>query len=126
MTASKNIIERSPFPMAATEGPTHSLRYVSASFCALHGMEVYEVLGHPIAEAIPRSISASLLNLLDRVYLGAESGTVNSLYFSNLERRVGGQTYTAWSLPASDELAKGLVIQVSDSSEEILADQSSE
>jgi len=112
VTACKEMIEHSPFPMAATEGPAHSLRYVNSAFCAIHGKHVREILGHPIANAIPPSIADSILSLLDRVYLSTESGTVNSLRFSESEHGVVAQSYTAWAI--TDDHASGLVIQVGD------------
>lgn len=98
--------------MAATEGADHSLRYVNAAFCSTHGKDVGDLLGHPIRDVIPPAIADSILSLLDRVYTGGESGTVNSLRFTHPEHGFVRQSYTAWAIPITDELDNGLVIQV--------------
>src|SRR5687768_17113210 len=87
--------ERSPIPMATTEGPTHVLRQVNAAFCQLVGKEREALLERPFGEVVPAAVQDGSQSLLDRVYLTGESGTTgrvrprlspDGLYWS----------YTAW------------------------------
>ena len=94
--------------MVVTSGADHWLHCVNYAFCEIQGKEAPELLGHPISEFIPQSI---VDGLLDRIYLGAETGTLDAL---NSKDHARGLAYTAWSIAASDTTANGLVITIED------------
>jgi PAS domain S-box-containing protein len=99
--------------MAATEGSRHFLSHVNAAFCAMNGKEATALLGRPIADILPPSAASDIISMLDGVYLGAESGSITR----------SSQSYTAWAIPHTEEPENGMVIQVSASSFDDLADK---
>ena len=109
--------------MAATQGAEHLLRHVNAAFCAMNGKEAQGLVGRPIAEILPESVAGDVIGMLDGIYLGAESGSITRSSFSDLEHREIRQSYTAWAIPETEEPADGMVIQVSNSSFDELADR---
>jgi len=114
VTSGKNIIENSPFAMAATEGPEHNLLFVNAAFCALQGKTADEIIGHPISDALSGAGAHDVIDFFDEVYSGQVSGFVNTLHYSEPGRVLDYKSYLAWGLTAAEGDAHGLVIQVND------------
>jgi len=100
--------------MAATEGPEHSLCYVNSAFCAIHGKNAHDLLGHTVNAVIPRFVTAGILELLNRVYQGGEAGTIYEELCPGSSHKVAGRFYTVWAAPESADHARGLLILVND------------
>ncbi|MBI3910554.1 MAG: SpoIIE family protein phosphatase [Armatimonadetes bacterium] len=112
--------ERSPLAFAATEGPQHVLRYVNPAFCRLFGREREALLHRPFAEALPESRQDGSLALLDRVYRTGEAECAVDLERPRTERGAAYWSYAVW--PVQDgPYGQGLVIQVTDTTEAVLA-----
>jgi PAS domain S-box-containing protein len=107
--------------MATTEGPAHTVRSVNPAFCALQGMHADAMIGLPISEAITGAGAANVLALLERVYGGEKSGFVNTLQYSEPGHNLTYKSYMVWNLPDTEDHMEGLVIQVTDFTEQALA-----
>jgi len=49
----RHLIEASPLPMAAVEGPQHRVRSMNPAFCRVIGAARDGVIGRPFAEVVP-------------------------------------------------------------------------
>jgi PAS domain S-box-containing protein len=110
------MVENSPLAMAAVEGENHVVRYVSAALCRLFGKEREELVGYPLAKALPGRNGC--ISLLDRVYRTGISGSL-----AEQKRSGPGPAYwsfAAWTVPGADEHPAGLFIQVTDMTETAL------
>jgi serine phosphatase RsbU (regulator of sigma subunit) len=126
MPTYQKIIEHSPLPMATTEGPSHQLRSANIAFCASQGKVAHEMIGHPLSEAISQEEFAGIRDLLDRVYEGQKSGFVNDLAHSDLSGPIQYSSYLVWGLPKIEGNPELLVIQVTDSTQQYLANTQSD
>ncbi|MCA1556700.1 MAG: PAS domain-containing sensor histidine kinase, partial [Acidobacteria bacterium] len=107
--------ELSPQPMVAVEGTTHIVRHLNAAFARLVGKEVSELVGRPFAEAVPEGEKNRCLSLFDRVYrtgmpeiiLEQEHSQTPPVYWS----------YSVWAVLGVDERPVGVIIQVTDATE---------
>ncbi len=66
--------------MATLEGPEHRLTFVNAAYMRLVGDR--EVLGRPVADAIPEAVGQGYIELLDRVYQSGEAFTSNGAKYA--------------------------------------------
>jgi PAS domain S-box-containing protein len=71
--ALSEVFERAPYPMALVSGPQH--RYELANSAYLRLIDDRDVLGKPVAEAVPELVEQGLLAPLDAVYGTGEART---------------------------------------------------
>ena len=120
LTLSGYMGERSPVPLIAVEGSTHLVRYVNPAFCQLIGKLREEIVDQSFAEAVPVSEFDRCFPLLERVYRTGQAEnleepdslhpTASKIYWS----------YVVWPVFANDMRPAGILIQVTDATEETL------
>ncbi len=108
--------------MAATEGPEYVLRYVSASFCEVVGKESDTLIGLPMAVVIPGSVIGAVKLMLDRVYLATDGEQSGKMDLTDPDSRSGIRAISAWTIPWSEDLADGLIVEISGSVESTKAE----
>lgn len=118
------LLDHSPLALAAIEGREHVLRYVNPAFCRLCGKPGGKMIGVPFADAVPRCGEDGGLRLLDQVHRTGESANLADA----AAHAVPGQdpvywSYEAWSVPGSANLPPGMLVQVSDTTEQALLRQ---
>ena len=112
---SRYFSELSPHPMVAVEGTTHMVRHLNAAFSRLVGKEATELVGRPVAEAVPEGEENRCLSLFDRVY---RSGTPETLVEQeHCQTPPVYWSYSVWAILGADERPVGLMIQVTDATE---------
>jgi two-component sensor histidine kinase len=108
----------SPLPLVITEGPQHIIRYANAAFCCLAGKKQSELQGLPFGIAVPEVPDNHCLALLDRVF---NTRTHEKLADQLHVHDTAGPrywTYDVWSLSEEQSPISGLMIHISDASEE--------
>ena len=76
----QQLFDQAPSFMATLEGPEHRLTFVNAAYMRLVGDR--EVLGRPVADAIPEAVGQGYIELLDRVYQSGEAFTSNGAKYA--------------------------------------------
>jgi PAS domain S-box-containing protein len=115
------MVEGSPLAMVATAGSEHELRYANLAFCRLYGKPREQLIGHAFAEAVPESGSDGSLEMLDRVYRSGETESAADLEQSQAEPGPAYWSYAVWPVLDDQERPKGLLIQVTDTTERVQA-----
>jgi hypothetical protein len=106
------ILDTSPLPMAALEGPDHILRYANSAFCRLVCKTQAELTGKPLAEAVSWEGCIALLNL---VY---SSGEVKiQLEPKETEAHSARWSYTMWPVRGADDHPVGVMMQVTETTQ---------
>jgi PAS domain S-box-containing protein len=108
------LAERSPLPIAMTEGPAHVLCGANSAFCRLLDTERTVLLGKPLVEVVPALGAGGVLRLLDRVYRTGESASAADQEYIHPERGHSYWTYTIWSIPDGQGRPAGLMLLVTD------------
>lgn len=101
-------IERSPLPMAATEGRTHIVRYVNPAFCLLADKPRESLMGRPFIEAVPKGEAKRWSTLLDRVFHTGASE------IAGRARDSVSWSYTIWAVPDEEKHPAGVMILITD------------
>ena len=109
--------ERSPQPMVAVEGATHVVRYLNPAFARIAGRSPEELMGRPLAEAVPEGAGNGCVALLGRVF---RSGTHENL--TEQEHRQARPmpvywSYAVWAILGADEQPAGVMVHVTDATE---------
>ena len=106
------IVDTSPLPMAAFEGPDHILRYANAVFCRLVSKTKAELTGKPLVEVVPWEGSLALLNLVYR------TGEVK-IQIEPRETKVDSArwSYTMWPVLGADNHPVGVMMQVTETTQ---------
>lgn len=109
------LLEHSPQAMVAVQGVTHDVRFLNPAFSRLVGKEASELIGHPLAEAVPEVEGNGCLSLIERVSrTGVSEGLVEQGHGRNPEVY---WSYAAWAILGADGQTVGLMIQVTDVTE---------
>jgi signal transduction histidine kinase len=108
----RTLVERSPLPMVATDGPAHIVRYVNPAFCELIGQAAEAIVGSPLAARahdIPQVQDEALLDLVFAtgtpqlaLDLAGVCGTANALHLP----------FAVWPILGDDDRPIGLLLQV--------------
>jgi PAS domain S-box-containing protein len=114
---SRYFSERSPQPMVAVGGPTHVVRYLNPAFARLVGKTPDELIGRPIAEAVPEGAGNRCLPLLDRVFRTGTPEKLAEQEHRQTQPRPVYWSYAMWAILGADERPAGVMIQVTDSTE---------
>jgi PAS domain S-box-containing protein len=109
--------ERSPQPLVAVEGSTHVVRYVNPAFARLVGKNTEELVGRPLAEAVPEWEGNGCLSLLDRVFRTGISENLAEQEHRQAQPQPVYWSYAVWAILGSDERPAGLMIQVTDATD---------
>ena len=111
----RSLFEHSPQPMIAVQGVTHAVRFLNPAFSRLVGKDASELVGRPLAVAVPEGESQRFLSLVDRVYrTGVSEGLVEQEHGRDPEIY---WSYEAWAILGADGQTAGLMIQVTDVTE---------
>ncbi|MGC1783875.1 MAG: PAS domain-containing protein, partial [Acidobacteriaceae bacterium] len=103
------ILDTSPLPMAALEGPDHILRYANSAFCRLVSKTQAELTGRPLATAVSWEGCIALLNL---VY---STGEVKiQIEPKEIEAHSARWSYTMWPVLGADDHPVGVLMQVTE------------
>src|SRR5271166_3372254 len=114
------LFELSPQPMVAVEGTTHVVSYLNPAFARLVGRERKDLIGRPIAEAVPEGNGNGCLALLDRVFRTGIPENLTEQEHRQTQPRPVYWSYTLWSLLGEGGRPAGVMIQVTDSTETAL------
>src|SRR5687767_9615423 len=106
--------------MAATEGETHLVRYANAAFCRFVELSDQEVLGQPLPHALGESGLSDTIALLDRVYSAGGAASVAVFREGGVQAAMHA-TYAAWRVPAEHDRPAGLLVQVTDTTDQARA-----
>ena len=115
-----SILGESSLPMAATAGDSHLVQYANAAFCRLVGRGDERVLGYPLPAILSETGLADTVGLLDRVYRAGGAASVAVFREGGAEPALHA-TYVAWRVPAEHARPAGLLVQVTDTSEQVRA-----
>jgi signal transduction histidine kinase len=104
------VVELSPLPMIAVEGPRHIVRYLNSAFCSLIGKSCEELNGQPFSDVVPAA--AACIPVLDRLYqtsqpqihIGLDDDTVEGFCWS----------YAMWPVRNAAASIVGSIIQVTE------------
>ena len=92
--------ERSPQPMVAVEGVTHVVNSLNSAFARLVGKRAEELVGRPLAKAVPEGPGNGCLALLDRVF---STGVPENLAEQEHHHTSPAYwSYSAWALFGED------------------------
>ncbi|HEY5254314.1 MAG TPA: ATP-binding protein [Acidobacteriaceae bacterium] len=106
------ILDTSPLPMAALEGPDHILRYANSAFCRMVCKPKDELMGQPFVEAVRREGCLALLNF---VY---STGEVKiQIEPKETEAHSARWSYTMWPVRGADDHPVGVLIQVTETTQ---------
>ncbi|AIE85833.1 ATP-binding protein [Fimbriimonas ginsengisoli] len=113
------LAERAPEPMLAVEGDTHIVRYANPAFRRLFGVQKEELIGRSFDDALPSGMSPEYADLIDHVFSPATHAKPE---FRQPVVKVVGLPTTEWScsmwaIVDADELAVGVMIQVTNLAE---------
>ena len=75
----RRLFEQAPSFMAMLEGPDHRITFANAAYMRLIGDR--DVIGRPVADALPEAAVQGYLELLDRVFQSGVAYTANSAKF---------------------------------------------
>lgn len=117
--------ERSPQPTLAVDGATHVVTYVNPAFERLVGRQKTELVGRHFAEAVPEGADNKCLRILDRVFLTGQAENLPEQEHRQLELRPVYWSYAMWAILGADGSPKGVMIQITDSTETALFRQQS-
>jgi len=120
------LAEHSPSAMAVLQGETNLLRYVNPAFCRLLNKEREALVGRPFLEIFPESRVTDLLALLERVYRTGEAACMPDQEHSQPGQPAVYWTYVVWPLGDIQGNLEGLVLQVNDTTDQVLAHRRSE
>lgn len=112
--------ERSPQPMIAVDGTTHIVSYVNPAFAELVGIEVKHLMGRQLAEAVPEGVENGCLALMDRVFGTGIAENLAEQEHRQLQPRPVYWSYAMWPILGTDERPVGVMIQVTDATENAL------
>ena len=115
------IVEASPLAIAATQGGGHLVRYANPAFCRLAGQAVDSLLGRPLAEVVSKLQEQGAVVLLDRIYETGAAEQAVDLGPARAGQDGTHRTYTGWPILGDDRRPIGLLVQVSDTTEQVLA-----
>ena len=107
--------------MATTEGETHLVRYANPAFCRLAGRAVDAVMDCPLAEVLPELREQGAAALLDRVYETGATGRAVDLRPAHVGAGWTHATYTVWPILGDDRQPAGVLVEVSDTTDQVLA-----
>src|SRR5689334_5943583 len=110
----RNLTECSPFPMVAVEGRTYIVRYVNPAFCRHSHKTQEELIGRPIAGALPEENAKECLALLDQVYRMGEPENPTAQGHSQSYFHSACRSYAVWAVLDEGMRPAGLMIQVMD------------
>ncbi len=113
-TLHRILAERSPLPIAVTEGLAHVLCGANPAFCHLLDTERAALLGKPLIEVVPTVGADGVLALLDQVYRTGEAASAVDQEHTHPERGHSYWTYTVWPIPDDQGRPTGLVLLVTD------------
>jgi PAS domain S-box-containing protein len=113
-TLHRILAERSPLPIAMTEGPAHVLCGANPAFCRLLDAERAALLGELLIKVVPVSGVGRVLALLDQVYRTGEAASAVDQEHIQPERGHSYWTYTVWPILDGRGCAVGLVLLVTD------------
>ncbi|MCW3095209.1 MAG: sensor signal transduction histidine kinase [Chthonomonadaceae bacterium] len=119
----RNLSERSPQPLIAVEGSTHLVRYVNPAFCRLAARTEEDLLGKPFALAVPESAENGCLALLDSVYRTGVAECLSDQKHRHPTSEPSYWSYMTWAILDADERPSGVMIQVTDTTQQTLAHQ---
>ncbi len=112
--------EQSPLPLVAVEGPTHVVSYLNPAFARLVGREREDLLGRPLAEAVPEGDGNGCLALLDRVFRTGIPEYLAEQEHCQTQPRPVYWSYALWPILGAAGRPAGVMIQVTDSTETAL------
>ena len=115
------IVERSPLAMATTEGEAHLVRYANPAFCRLAGRQVAAIIDCPLGEVLPELEGQDTVALLDRVYETGATGRVVDIRSADVGTGWAHATYTVWPIHGDDQQTVGVLVEVSDTTDQALA-----
>ncbi len=113
----RDLSERSPLPVVAVAGATLTIEYVNPAFARLVGREANDLVGRPLAEAVPEGAGNGCLALLDRVL---RTGTPENLAEQEHRHTPHGPaywSYSAWAILGDDGRPAGVMVHVTDATE---------
>ncbi|MGD9892656.1 MAG: ATP-binding protein [Dehalococcoidia bacterium] len=117
------IAEGSPLALAATEGEAHLVLYANPAFGRLCSRAVAGVIGRPLAEALPESHARDAEALLDRVYETGAARQAADIGPAHIEPGGTYGSYTVWPIFGAGGRPVGLLVQVSDTTDQVRADE---
>jgi len=115
--------ERSPLPLVAVEGVTHLVRYVSPAFCRLAETKGENLLGKPFDVAVPESEENVCRAVLDSVYHTGEAESLADQVHRQLNSDRSYWSYSVWAILDANDRPSGLMIHVTDTTEQTLTRQ---
>ena len=115
-----SVTESAPFPLAATEGETHVVRYANSALCRFARRQREDIVGHPLAEALPSMQEHGAVSLMDRVYRTGADGQAVNLRSVRVSQGAAYATYTVWPIVGKDSTSAGLMVLISDTTDEVV------
>jgi PAS domain S-box-containing protein len=109
--------EHSPESIVAVEGTTHVVSYLNPAFARLVGKEKKDLIGHPLAAAVPEGDNNGCLALLDRVFRTGISESLSEQEHLQSQSRPVYWSYSVWAILGADKRPAGVMIQVTDSTD---------
>jgi len=119
----RHLSERSPMPLVAVEGSTHLVRYANPAFCRLSGTPKEDLLGKSFVLAVPEGAENGCLATLDSVYRTGEAENLTDQKHRHRTSEPSYWSYAVWAILDAEEHPAGVMIQVMDTTQEMLARQ---
>ncbi len=121
LTMYSKIIERSPLAMAITSGAQHILRSINAAFGQLRQTETQTLLNQSFGDAFPAAREQDVVALLDRVFRSGEPEVTRNYEHPPAERDGVPWIYMVWPILNQYGQPEGLVLQLHDSTKQVVA-----
>ena len=109
--------DSSPFPLVYAEGQEHIVLYANPAFCRLSGQTQEALVGHPFSVSLVEGESNGCARLINEVHLTHKTGELADQKHSTQNAGEAYWSYTVWAVFDADERFRGVMIQVTDTTE---------
>src|SRR5436309_13674370 len=122
----KAVVARLRLGRAEAVVETHVLAYVNPGCGRLAGREKGALVSRPFNEAVPASRADGSQALLGRVFHTGEAGLARDLSHPDPQRGLVHWSYAVWPLLDGEQPPRRLLVQVTDTTEQVLDQQHGE
>lgn len=127
-TSSRASPQQAPLATVFTEGRMHRVRHANAAFCLLVDQDGSKIVNRPLDAVLGADGRAALRGLLDRVYATGMPNVLSDLAWKQRASGAALRYVTAIASPVRNEStgAEGLLVQVLETTEQVVARMSEE
>jgi len=115
------LVEGAQLAMAVTIGSEHRLHCLSPALAHLLEAAPVDLLQRTLVEVVPSSTAGVVASLLDRVFARGIAEVAPDVEYAHPQRGTVYWSYAVWPLSLDDAQRAGLVLQVRDTTADVLA-----